>query len=180
MACKLTAINGKPTVSEYREYLCDTEADIALLPKYGIRGSLTEDTSDIMSNDPCAIGSKAIVIATGDTWILSPSNEWSKIGNSNDTNSGSDSDSNNVTVFVGADSYLHHYDMDTLTIGEIVTRDDFITAFKRGTIYINQSIGFLEPEHIPCIFIRENHCYIKDMYDNKYYTAEYNPSNAPM
>lgn len=80
MACKLTSINGKPTVSEYREYLCDTNDDIALLPKYGVKGNLTVDTSDIMSNDPCAIGSKALVCATGEIWILSPSNEWVNMG----------------------------------------------------------------------------------------------------
>lgn len=80
MACKLTSINGKLTASQYREYLCDSESDIALLPKCDVRGNLTKDTSDIMSNDPCAIGSKALVCATGDIWILSPSNEWVKIG----------------------------------------------------------------------------------------------------
>lgn len=83
MAIKLTSINGKSTVSQYREYLCDSEADIALLPKYGIKGNLTDDTSDIMSNDPCAIGSKAMVCVTGDVWILSPSNEWVKVGSEN-------------------------------------------------------------------------------------------------
>lgn len=78
MAAKLTAINGKPTSSEYREYLCSTEDDIKLLPRYGVRGTLSNDTSDIISNDPCSIGSKAYVCDTMEFWILSPNNEWVK------------------------------------------------------------------------------------------------------
>ncbi|MBR5604291.1 MAG: hypothetical protein IKW51_08840 [Bacteroidales bacterium] len=78
MAAKLTSINGKLTSSEYREYLCDAESDIKLLPKYGIKGSLNNDTSDVVSNDPCAIGSKAYVCETMEFWILSPSNQWVK------------------------------------------------------------------------------------------------------
>ena len=78
MAAKLISINGKPTSLEYREYLCDDESDIELLPKYGIVGTLNSNTSDIVSNDPCAIGSKAYVCKTMEFWILSPSNKWVK------------------------------------------------------------------------------------------------------
>lgn len=79
MAAKLLSINNKSAISNYREYLLDSEADIALLPKYNTEGNLTLDTSDIMSNDPCGIGSKAMICNTGDIWVLSPSNEWTKL-----------------------------------------------------------------------------------------------------
>lgn len=76
MAAKLTKINEKIIASNYREYLCDTDADIALLPKDGIKGTLATNTSDILGNDPCSIGSMAYVCDSKKFYILSPNNEW--------------------------------------------------------------------------------------------------------
>ena len=83
MACKLTSINGKPTSFSVREYIVDTPNDIALLPRYGISGKMDIGTSDTVSNDPCAIGSTALVCKNdkneSEVWMLSPSNEWVKL-----------------------------------------------------------------------------------------------------
>ena len=79
MACKLHTVNGKPNSFSVREYIVDTTDDIALLPRYGVNGTMNVDASDSYSNDPCAIGSTALVCNTSEVWILSPSNEWVKL-----------------------------------------------------------------------------------------------------
>lgn len=83
MACKLHTINGKPNSFSLREYIVDTPDDIALLPRYGVKGTMKVDASDKVSNDPCAIGSTALVCQnadnTSEVWMLSPSNEWVKL-----------------------------------------------------------------------------------------------------
>lgn len=78
MAAKLLSINGSPASSGYREYICDSESDIALLPKYKLSGNINSDTSDTVSNDSCAIGSIAYICDTMEFWVLSPSNKWVK------------------------------------------------------------------------------------------------------
>ncbi len=78
MACKLISINNTPNVSEKREYLCDKEDEIALLPKYNIKGRILDDEDSVCDN-PCSIGSMAFVCETSNIYILSPSNEWVKL-----------------------------------------------------------------------------------------------------
>lgn len=78
MSCKLTFINGKSNSYIHKEYLCDSEDDIVLLPKYGIKGNIN-DSNDTNCNEPCAIGSIALVVATSDLYILAPNNEWTKL-----------------------------------------------------------------------------------------------------
>ena len=83
MSCKLNAINGKLNSFSVREYIVDTTDDIALLPRYGIKGTMNVDISDKVSNDPCDIGSTALVCRNSngksEIWILSPCNEWVKL-----------------------------------------------------------------------------------------------------
>lgn len=78
MACKLITNNGDPNAIAINEYYCDTEADIALLPKFGIEGKI-DDKYDSLANKPCSIGSTALVIETADLYVLAPSNEWKKL-----------------------------------------------------------------------------------------------------
>ena len=83
MSCKLYTINGKPNSFSVREYIVDTPDDISLLPRYGIEGTMDVNISDKVSNDPCDIGSTALVCRNLDgkseIWILSPCNEWVKL-----------------------------------------------------------------------------------------------------
>ena len=78
MAYKITSINGQPRSHNTREFLCSTEDDIAKLPRYKIAGT-QELENDTISNDPCGIGSTALVCSTSDVYILTPDNEWVKL-----------------------------------------------------------------------------------------------------
>lgn len=78
MATKLIKINGKPNSHKHREYICDTEDDINLLPRYGIEGKF-KDPTDSVGNAPCSIGSTALVCSTSEVYILAPNNEWTKL-----------------------------------------------------------------------------------------------------
>ena len=141
MAVKLTSINGKSTVSQYREYLLDSEADITLLPKQGVKGNLTDDTSDIMSNDPCAVGSKALICATGDVWILSPSNEWVKVGDKDESGSGGNEDEGESSSGGNGGSGVLWLDSGSIYEGILawedgtpITKAEFIEAFDTSRI----------------------------------------------
>ena len=79
MAAKITAINGQANSTDTKEFLLTSVTEIAMLPKYGIYGTLVTD--DTVTNKPCAIGSTAMV-CTGtstDVYILTPDNEWTKM-----------------------------------------------------------------------------------------------------
>lgn len=78
MAFKITKINGQPNSVETREFICQTEDDIAKLPRYGIHGT-QDDINDTVSNNPCAIGSTALVCTTANVYILAPDNSWIKL-----------------------------------------------------------------------------------------------------
>lgn len=79
MSSSIMTVNGQPNSYALREYVCDSIDDVAKLPKYGIRGTF-DDSKDFIINDPCAIGSMALVCDGGNgscaVYILSPSNEW--------------------------------------------------------------------------------------------------------
>lgn len=78
MAFKITKINGQPNSVDTKEYICQSENDIKKLPRYGIRGT-QEEKNDTVSNNPCAIGSTAIVCGANvstKVYILAPDNEW--------------------------------------------------------------------------------------------------------
>ena len=78
MSSNILTINGQPNSSIQKEYICDSTNDITKLPKYGVYGTI-EDAADDSINNPCAIGSTALV-CNGEggcaVYILSPSNEW--------------------------------------------------------------------------------------------------------
>lgn len=78
MAFKIMKINGQPNSVETKEFICSSADDIAKLPRYGIRGT-QEIENDTVSNNPCAIGSTAIVCSTSDVYILAPNNTWIKL-----------------------------------------------------------------------------------------------------
>ena len=62
MAIKLTGHEFCKCVEDYvREYVCDTEADIANLPK-------------------CCTKSTALVVETGNVYVVNASGEWVKFG----------------------------------------------------------------------------------------------------
>lgn len=67
--------------SGYRKYYCDTEADIAKLPKYAVFGEKQDENPvDAM---PCSYGSEATVLETGDNYILGKDeNDWVKVASS--------------------------------------------------------------------------------------------------
>lgn len=74
MAFVLTDVNGHPVHSNKKSFVCQSVDDIGKLPRCGIEG--TQDvTDDPTINEPCAIGSDAIV-KTGEVYILWPDNEW--------------------------------------------------------------------------------------------------------
>ena len=74
-------INGELNSSGKKDFLCDTVDDIKKLPRSGFRGTL-ECTTDYTLNDPCSIGSTALVCSDDGTFVvymLMPSNEWKKL-----------------------------------------------------------------------------------------------------
>lgn len=77
MATKLMKIDGKYEFYGEREYLLDNESDINKLPREGVEGTL--DTEDTKLNEPCEIGSTAMVCSPPGFWVLSPSNVWIKL-----------------------------------------------------------------------------------------------------
>ena len=82
MSAIIMTVGGKTNSALQKEYICDSIADIDKLPKDGIRGTF-EDLANPSINDPCEIGSTALVcegsngLAT--VFILSPSNEWKEM-----------------------------------------------------------------------------------------------------
>ena len=82
MSSKCVFINGKRNQYAYKEYLCDSEEDIAKLPRIGIKGTMEVENGDNTTNEPCSVGSLALVcLGDGNSipYILRPSNEWVKL-----------------------------------------------------------------------------------------------------
>lgn len=98
MSSKVTSSNGRSTLFSHKKFICDSEEDIAKLPKDGIEGSI-EGSSDDLINRPCSIGSTALVCSTSEMWILSPSNEWVKFKKGAGSDSDDDSEESNVVCF---------------------------------------------------------------------------------
>lgn len=74
--------------------------------------------------------------------------------------------------------HLYHVDIDTQEIGKIVTREEFIAAFKRGPIYLNTAFNSMEPQPVK-VYIFSDYCMVDLMYSDsttKCYTAEYEDS----
>lgn len=80
MAVKIIGCNGAPNSSIQKEYLLTDISDISKLPRAGIRGTL-QNTKDTVTNDPCAVGSTALIVTstTTEVYILTPNNEWVKM-----------------------------------------------------------------------------------------------------
>ena len=78
MAFGITKVNQHPAYSNLKEFICQSEADISKLPTsttYGIQA----DVGDESINDPCAIGSTAIIPNPLMMYVLSPDNTWQKV-----------------------------------------------------------------------------------------------------
>lgn len=66
--------NGNPARSDIKRFMLLTTDEVTKLPRQGIVGSL-DDTDDPEKNEPCGIGSEAIV-KTGEIFLLWPDNTW--------------------------------------------------------------------------------------------------------
>lgn len=73
MAVRAVEKNGHPTRSDIKQFLCMTVDDINGLPREGVYGTLDADHPE--DNEPCGIGSTAIV-KTGEMFMLWSDNEW--------------------------------------------------------------------------------------------------------
>ena len=63
-----------------KDYVCDTAADVALLPRFDIEGTqVLGDGMDAIDNEPCHYGSMATVLSPFTGYKLSPSNTWVQI-----------------------------------------------------------------------------------------------------
>lgn len=74
MATSIIEVNGNPARSDIKRFMLDTIEDISKLPRQGIEGTL-DDTNNLYLNEPCGIGSEAIV-KTGEVYMLWPDNNW--------------------------------------------------------------------------------------------------------
>ena len=74
MATNIIEVNGNPARSDIKRFMLDTIEDIFKLPRQGIEGTL-DDTNNPCLNEPCGIGSEAIV-KTGEVYMLWPDNTW--------------------------------------------------------------------------------------------------------
>ena len=80
MAFKIIGVNGGANSYSQKEYLLTNADDINKLPRVGVQGS-QEVKNDTVTNDPCAVGSIALLV-TGtvtEVYILTPNNEWVKM-----------------------------------------------------------------------------------------------------
>lgn len=74
MSNRQIEINGNPARPDIKRFMCLTVDGIKQLPRQGIPGTM-DDSDDPDINDPCGIGSEAIV-KTGEIYLLWPDNEW--------------------------------------------------------------------------------------------------------
>ena len=80
MSFKIIGVNGQSNYYSQKEYLLTNAEDVKKLPRSGIKGT-QEIYNDTVTNDPCAVGSTALLV-TGtvtEVYILTPNNEWVKI-----------------------------------------------------------------------------------------------------
>ena len=80
MSFKIIGVNGGSNSYSQKEYLLTNAEDINKLPRVGIEGT-QETCSDTVTNDPCAVGSTALLVtgAVTEVYILTPDNEWVKM-----------------------------------------------------------------------------------------------------
>lgn len=76
IAHRLIEVNGHPARSDIKQFACVSVDDISGLPREGVRG--TVEGLDPKDNDPCGIGSTAVV-KTGEVFMLWPDNQWSQL-----------------------------------------------------------------------------------------------------
>lgn len=76
MATSIIEVNGNPARSDIKRFMLETVSEISSLPRQGIDGTL-DDTNNPHINEPCGIGSEAIV-KTGEVYMLWPDNTWAE------------------------------------------------------------------------------------------------------
>lgn len=108
MSVKLLKIDGKYEAYGEKEFLLDTAEDVKKLPRYGITGSFTDTESVI--NEPCEIGSVAIICKPMSIYILSPNNEWTELNNANTIKS--------INI-VNDELIITYYDDSKINLGNI-------------------------------------------------------------
>lgn len=69
---------NKGLAASQQEFIVETVADIAKLPTSTATGNATAAFDG--STGMVGIGSKALCVATGDLYILTPDNSWTKVG----------------------------------------------------------------------------------------------------
>lgn len=78
MSSIVTEVNGHPTLSNIKKFLCTTADEIAKLPRVNIEGTLDTDL-DPNINEPCSYESTATVAIPFSGYLLAPNNEWVQI-----------------------------------------------------------------------------------------------------
>lgn len=77
MAYTVTDVNGHPSHSNKKSFICQTASDVYNLPTSKTPGKL--ESLPESDKEPCAIGSDALIIATGDVYVLSPADTWTML-----------------------------------------------------------------------------------------------------
>lgn len=105
----ITKVDDKVNSYHYREYLLDTEDDVAKLPTSTKRGTqIADGSSDAIMNDTCGINSKAFVVSTATMYVLGNDDQWHKIETNNVGSSSSPNGSGNAQTDGGliVNSYI--------------------------------------------------------------------------
>lgn len=77
---KIVSPKSYPHLLAVKDFVCETSADIAKLPRFGIEGTqVLNDGCDSFDNEPCNYGSGATVLSPFSGYKLSPSNQWVQI-----------------------------------------------------------------------------------------------------
>ena len=74
MSFSVSKVDGMSNIPNMKEYLLDNESDVALLPNMEERGK--QDVISYSYNDVCSAGSIALVVSTGNKYILNNANKW--------------------------------------------------------------------------------------------------------
>ena len=78
MPAIITSVNGHPTLTNIKKFLCTSVDDVKKLPRVNIEGTLDTDL-DPNINEPCSYESTATVANPFSGYMLAPNNEWVKI-----------------------------------------------------------------------------------------------------
>lgn len=69
---------SRGTDERQEQFIAETEADIAKLPTHTVAGDMSASDGDAYQKT--AFGSMALCVQTGDVYILTSNNQWTKVG----------------------------------------------------------------------------------------------------